>query len=269
MTFVLESEHMIPKLILASNSPRRRQLLALTGWSFTVQPVDIDERPLPGEMPSEYVLRLAETKALAAGKYAVPGQVVLAADTTVAEENQIMGKPEDAAEAREMLRRLRGRMHTVYTALGILVMPAVARTPANTDAPGKVENPLIPGTSGASGASLDYRGEPFHLIKDICATRVWMRNYTDEEIEAYIASGDPFDKAGAYAIQSAEFRPAEHIEGCYTCVVGLPVCLVVRALARFGMTPPENVTATCPAHLEMDAPCSAYQAFSQEQSGGS
>ncbi len=97
---------MVPTLILASNSPRRRRLLAFTGWTFAVRPVDIDERPLPGELPPDYVLRLAESKARAAGKYALPGQTVLAADTTVADGEWILGKPADAAEAREMLRGL-------------------------------------------------------------------------------------------------------------------------------------------------------------------
>ena len=204
---------MIPTLVLASNSPRRRRLLALTGWTFSVRPVDVDERPLPGEAPDGYVLRLAESKARAAGKDAVPGQVVLTADTTVADGAVILGKPADAAEARQMLRDLRGRTHTVYTAIAVL-------------------RNQISGTAAASGASIDYRAEPPHVLTNLCATQVWMRSTTDDEIENYIASGDPFDKAGAYAIQNPEFQPVEQIEGCYCCVVGLPVCAVVRALAQ-------------------------------------
>ncbi len=247
---------MIPMLILASNSPRRRQLLTLTGWTFSVQPVDIDERPHPGELPPDYVLRLAESKALAAGKQALPGQVVLAADTTVADENSILGKPENAAEARAILRSLRGRAHSVYTALGVLRIRGASGTPQALEASYQ-ETPNIP-----------INEELPSLITDVCATRVWMRNYTDEEIEAYIASGDPFDKAGAYAIQNPDFQPVERIEGCYTCVVGLPVCYMVRMLARFGLTPPQEVTAACPAHLEMDTPCPVYEALLKIESGG-
>ncbi len=248
---------MIPMLILASNSPRRRQLLALTGWTFSVQPVDIDENPHPGELPPDYVLRLAETKALAAGKQALPGQVVLAADTTVADENRILGKPESAAEARDMLRSLRGRAHTVYTALGVLRIPGASGTPRGSEA------------SYRGTTSIPINEELPSLITDVCATRVWMRSYTDEEIDAYIASGDPFDKAGAYAIQNTDFQPVERIEGCYACVVGLPVCYAVRMLARFGLTPPEAVTAACAAHLAMDTPCPVYEALLKIESGGS
>lgn len=244
---------MVSTLILASNSPRRRRLLAFTGWTFTVRPVDVDERPLPGEPPDEYVLRLAEIKARAAGQYTQPGQVVLAADTTVADGLTILGKPADGGEARQMLHNLRGRMHVVYTAVAVLI-PAL---PGNADA----------GTMQTSRTSIDHPSEPFRIVTDICATRVWMRSYTDDEIENYIASGDPFDKAGAYAIQNPVFQPVERIAGCYCCVVGLPVCAAVRALSRFGLTPPEDVTAGCAAHLEKDAPCPVYQALLRQESG--
>lgn len=230
-TFVLESKDMAPTLLLASNSPRRRMLLSFTGWTFSVRPVDIDERPLPGEPPSDYVLRLAEQKARAAGQYALPGQLILAADTTVADGEQILGKPADAAEAREMLRRLRNREHAVYTAIGV------------ADA------------------------QAGRLLTDLSATRVWMRDYSDAEIEAYIASGDPFDKAGGYAIQNPDFHPVERIEGCYPCVVGLPVCAVVRTLAAFGLTPPVNVAEDCPTHENMGRPCPVYQRLMTVEQG--
>jgi len=220
---VLESIHMVPNLLLASNSPRRRQILSLTGWLFAVQPVDINESPQPGELPSDYVLRLAESKARAAGSFASIGQIVLAADTTVVDGAQILGKPADAQEAREMLRSLRGREHFVYTAIGI-------------------SNP---------------RDESVYV--DICETQVWMRHYTDDEIEAYIASGDPFDKAGAYAIQNPTFHPVERIVGCYSNVVGLPLCRVVRGLAQFGLYPPVDLTGECREHLEAGTPCLVYQ----------
>jgi septum formation protein len=244
---------MVSTLVLASNSPRRRQLLALTGWTFNVRPVDIDEYPLPGEVPEAYVLRLAERKARTARQQAVPGQTVLAADTTVADGNTILGKPADAGEARVMLRSLRGREHTVYTAIGVC-------------AAGREGTPEA---SIAQSAQLAGVQQVPGLLTDVCATRVWMRDYTDAEIEAYIASGDPFDKAGAYAIQNQDFHPVERIIGCYSCVVGLPVCRVVSALAQFGLTPPVNVTADCQSHLDQGAPCPVYEVLLRVESGGS
>ncbi len=210
---------MAPTFFLASNSPRRRQLLSLTGWNFSVRPVDIDERPLPGELPPDYVLRLAESKARAAGALASPGELILAADTTVADGERILGKPGDAAEARAMLQSLRGREHVVYTAIAIFDPAAV------------------------------------HLVTDLCAAHVLMRGYTDVEIDTYIASGDPFDKAGAYAIQNQGFHPVERVSGCYACVVGLPLCQVVRAMAQFGLKPPRDISAACPEALQIDTPC--------------
>lgn len=215
---MLESGLMAP-LRLASNSPRRRQLLSLTGIPFTVHPVDIDERPLPGEAPSDYVLRLAQDKARAALGEARPGEIILTADTTVADGDRILGKPSDPAEAREMLLSLGGRAHAVFTAIGV--------------------------SDSSTG----------RLLVDLCSTTVWMRAYTPVEIEDYIASGDPFDKAGAYAIQNQVFRPVERIEGCYACVMGLPVCHVLRALREFGLHSASDIANTCPQYLEIDSPC--------------
>lgn len=198
--------------------------MSLTGWKFDVRPVEIDERPLPGEPPDRYVLRLAKLKAQAASLTSQADEVILTADTTVADGGHILGKPANAAEAREMLRSLRGRAHTVYTAFGITNSPSCA-----------------------------------FPITDLCATRVWMRDYTDGEIEAYIASGDPFDKAGAYAIQHPVFEPAERVEGCYACVVGLPVCHVARAMVSFGFSPPSPITTSCPEVLQIDSPCPAAE----------
>jgi septum formation protein len=222
-SFVLESDSMTLKLVLASNSPRRRELLALTGWQFSVQPVDIDESPWPAELPADYVRRLAEGKARAAGQHARPGSIILAADTTVVDGDTILGKPADAAEARAMLVSLQGREHKVYTAISV------------------------------------FDPQSGRLINDICATSVWMRSYSGDEIETYIASGDPFDKAGAYAIQNPQFRPVERIEGCYACVVGLPLCNVVRLLAQFGLETEKDLTAACPQMLEIDTPCPEFE----------
>jgi septum formation protein len=166
---VLESPTMT--LILASNSPRRRQLLALAGWDFIVSVADVDESPLPNESPADYVIRLAETKARAITADA--DQIILAADTTVVDGSDILGKPRDDAEAIAMLTRLRGRTHQVYTGIALL----------------RVSDGL--------------------LLKDLCVTDVPMREYSDEEMRVYVATGDPLDKAGAYAIQHPGFSPVE------------------------------------------------------------
>ncbi len=210
------------KLLLASNSPRRKQLLALGGWTFEVQPADIDERPLPDEQPWDYVLRLARTKAQVVADIAPPDACIIAADTTVVDliENPagtvILGKPANPQEAWAMLRQLRGRAHQVYTALAI------------------------------------YRPAEQMLFSDLCVTNVPMRDYTDDEIEAYIASGDPFDKAGGYAIQHAGFHPVEKLSGCYANVVGLPLCHLTRTMRRFGIEPQHDIPSACQAALQYD-----------------
>lgn len=220
-------------LTLASNSPRRRALLALTGWPFIVRAVEVDESPRPGEPPADYVLRLAESKARAAGKGAGPEEIILTADTTVADGSSILGKPAGTDEARAMLRQLRGREHAVHTAIGIF--------------------------QPQGGTASDTR-----ILTDLCTTRVWMRAYSDAEIEAYVASGDPLDKAGAYAIQNLGFSPVERIEGCYACVVGLPICRVVRALELFGLMPQNDITAACSEAPGQTTPCRVHQAIIAE-----
>lgn len=215
MDKTIESE-----LVLASSSPRRRELLALLGLPFHTRPADVDESLLPGERPADYALRLAREKArVVAAVY--PDQPVLAADTIVVDDGQVLGKPVDAAEARQTLQRLRGRTHRVYTAIA-LQLP----------------------NSGA-------------LLTDLCETEVPMRSYSAAEIEDYIASGDPFDKAGAYAIQHPEFQPVEILNGCYANVVGLPLCHVVRTLVRAGRQPAQDVPAACQSHLGYN--CPVYQ----------
>jgi len=205
-------------LVLASSSPRRRELLALTGWNFEVRPADIDESPRPGEPPADYVLRLAMGKAQAAAVQAGPGQVVLAADTTVADGLTLLGKPADRLEAFAMLERLRGRVHQVYTALAI-------HSPDSGD-----------------------------LFTDLCASQVPMRLYTTAEIETYIATGDPLDKAGAYAIQHPGFHPVEGFGGCFASVMGLPLCHLTRTLKKMGITPPVDVPVACQRHLGYACP---------------
>lgn len=205
-------------LLLASNSPRRKQLIALGGWIFRVQPADIDETPWPGESPDQYVLRLAQEKARAAASRDGSGDLVVAADTTVADGDLILGKPADARQAVEMLTRLRGRTHKVYTAVAVL--------------------------RPADGV----------MRAEVCATEVPMRPYSEAEIQAYVASGDPLDKAGAYAIQHPGFHPAERLAGCYANVVGLPLCHLTRLLRSFGVLPQGEVAQACQATLGYDCP---------------
>jgi len=210
-----------PVLILASNSPRRRELLALGGWMFHVRPSDVDESQRPGETPGAYVLRLAESKARAGAALAHPGQVIVAADTAVAVDGDILGKPRDVAEAAVMLRRLRGRAHQVYTGLAVL--------------------------DPSSGK----------LATDLCVTQVPMRSYSEGELDAYVASGDPLDKAGAYAIQHAGFHPVESLAGCYASVMGLPLCHLVRSLQKLDVRPRADVPAECQSALHYSCPISA------------
>ena len=210
-------------LVLASNSPRRRELFTLGGWAFRVQAVEVNEQTLPDEAAAEYVLRLAQSKAQAAAGTLEAETVVVAADTTVADGEHILGKPRHASEAIAMLRRLRGRTHRVYTALAVL------------------------------------RPKDGLLLTDLCATDVPMRAYSEEEIAAYVASGDPLDKAGAYAIQSRTFHPALALSGCYANVMGLPLCHLGRLLRRAGLandSHPADLPAACQAAL--DYTCDVY-----------
>lgn len=212
------------EILLASNSPRRKQLLALGGWTFTVWPADIDERLLPDERPWDYVLRLAQTKASVVAELAPHDALIIAADTTVVDLIQdpagrdtsiILGKPANTQQARAMLQQLRARIHQVYTALSV------------------------------------YRKSDQMQLNELCVTNVPMRNYTDAEIEAYIATGDPFDKAGGYAIQHAGFHPAEQLSGCYANVVGLPLCHLNSPLKALWRSTPKRFTPGLSGYLEI------------------
>jgi septum formation protein len=195
-------------LVLASASPRRRELLAQCGFSFTVHPTTIPEDPLPNEDPIAYVVRLARqkaetvfaeiTKASASEERAsAPPQVVLGADTTVTIDNQILGKPENAADAARMLRLLSGRTHRVITGVAVV-------TTTQTEIAAEV-------------------------------TGVRFLTLSEEEIAAYIATGEPMDKAGAYAIQGRAARWIPRIIGDYFNVVGLPLALVTTMLESVGI----------------------------------
>ena len=194
-------------LILASASPRRQELLRAAGIAVTVQPTNIPEFPLDGEAARVFAERLAREKAWAIFKQR-PTDFVLGADTVVVVDKEILGKPRNPADAERMLRRLSGRSHEVTT--GVCVMGPKTNTPAN------------PKPEPALG---DTRSE---------TTTVTMAGLTDEEIRAYVASGEPMDKAGAYAIQGMASRWIPRIEGDYSNVVGLPVALVYRMLKEAG-----------------------------------
>ncbi len=181
-------------LVLASRSPRRQEILERAGFAFVVRPADVDESALEGENPVEHVRRLAREKAMAVD--CAEGETVLGADTVVVAGGEILGKPRDAGDAARMLRMLSGRDHQVLTGICL-------RTPTR------------------------------HIV-DIEATRVWFRPLTAGDIAAYISSGEPMDKAGAYAIQGLASKFIPRIEGCYLNVVGLPAAKVAAHLERLG-----------------------------------
>jgi septum formation protein len=181
------------RLLLASASPRRAELLRAAGFDFDVHPATVDESPLDGEVPDRYVYRLAEAKARAVLPVA-GDRIVLAADTTVVIDGRILGKPVDADDAAGMLRTLSGRRHEVLT-----------------------------GVTLAQGTRVVTRVE---------TTGVHMAPMADEEITWYVTSGEPADKAGAYAVQGLAARFVTRIEGSYSNVVGLPIALVYLMLGE-------------------------------------
>jgi septum formation protein len=190
-----------PPLVLASASPRRRELLRSLELEFELRPVDLDETPLPDEPADRYVTRLAAEKAAAAAA-AGDGrrELVLAADTTVVLDGELLGKPADAAEARWMLARIAGREHQVHTGVALL------------DAGRSDSSPLV----------------------EQVTSRVRMALLGAEDIAWYVATGEPMDKAGAYAVQGLGALFVEEIDGNYTNVVGLPLPTVLRLFARAG-----------------------------------
>ena len=194
------------ELVLASGSPRRRELLALAGFSPRIIVPDVDESVLAGESPTDYVVRVAGLKAAAVGVAA--DEVVLAADTTVELDGEPLAKPADEADARAMLTRLSGRTHLVHTAVA-------ARRGAGDGA-----TPNGPIDAGA-----------------LVTTAVTFVELTAEQIGRYVASGEPLDKAGAYAIQGAAGAFVRRVEGSVTNVVGLPLAETVELLAGLGCEP--------------------------------
>jgi septum formation protein len=192
------------RLILASASPRRMDLLRDAGFDFDVEPAHVDESALGGEAPRAYVARVAALKAqtIAAGH---PDDIVLAADTTVVIDGEMLAKPADDDDARRMLRRLAGRTHEVLT--GVAVVAA-----------GREESVVV-------------------------ATRVRFRPMTGADIDWYVASGEPLDKAGAYGVQGLASRFVESMDGSYSNVVGLPIDAVRALLEVSGLTPHDAARA--------------------------
>ncbi len=185
---MIVSSHVVPELILASQSPRRRELLATAGFHFTVRFQPVEEIRAAGETPAGYVKRLARTKAEAA--WASGDEIILGADTIVVLDDRVLEKPADASAARSMLRELSGREHTVITGICL---------------------------RHAGGAVLDSE-----------STRVRFLPLDESEIDDYVSSGEPMDKAGAYAIQGLASKFVDRIGGCYFNVMGLPLALVYR-----------------------------------------
>lgn len=185
-------------IILASNSPRRRELLRQIGLAFKVCPTQTDERVLPSEKPETYAVRVASDKASVAIRKVTKG-IVIAADTIVVAGDSILGKPVDKHDAERMLLMLQGKMHLVMT--GIAVMDAGTKK----------------------------------MLTGLSVTKVWFRNMTEAEIHSYVETGEPKDKAGAYGIQGKGALLVERIEGCYFNVVGLPLSLLGGLLRDFNV----------------------------------
>lgn len=197
-----------PPLFLASSSPRRRDLMALLGIEVSVESADIDETLRDHEPPADYAQRLSREKALTVSARH-PDAIVIAADTIVVHQGTILGKPRDEGEARTMLRALSGARHLALT--GVTV----------------------------------HRGRAPKTLTDLCESRVTLRALSDEEIDRYIATGSPMDKAGGYAIQDDRFALAEQVVGCPANVMGLPMCHVLRHLSRLGVVLPESRPTAC------------------------
>lgn len=185
---------MTTPVILASSSPRRRELLTLIGLRHEVLPANVDETLLPGEIPWAYAERLARAKAQAVAR---PGFVSIGSDTIVVVDGEVLGKPADAADAKQMLQRLSGRAHVVMTAIAVV---------------------------------FDGR-----VTSDVVKVGVTFRSLRDDEIDDYIATGEPMDKAGSYGIQGFGATIVDGVDGDYFAVMGLPVNRMIRLLESIGL----------------------------------
>lgn len=201
-------------IVLASASPRRRQLLAQSGAEVRVHPVGVSEQARPGETPESLVQRLADAKAGAALTAAQDAQLVLGADTIVVRDGRILGKPASAEDAEAMLMSLAGRTHHVLTGLTLI--------------------------------------EPVSGRRAACVTlsRVPMRGYSQAEIHDYVATGSPMDKAGAYGIQDEGINPVDlaAFADCFTNVMGMPLCQLGQALSALGYRPPRDLGQICQSY---------------------
>lgn len=206
------------KLVLASNSPRRKELLALFGLPFSTSPSNINEKKLDLETPEQYVIRMAYEKGRC--KQLAPDEFVLSADTIVELNGETIGKPKDEDDAKNILKKIRGKTHFVHTALSL------------------------------------RNGETDEIIRGICHTKVIIRNYSDEEIQSYLNQNNALDKAGAYAIQDAAFHPVERIEGCYSNVMGLPLCSLFRLFQQAGFRLDIKIAECCQEYN--DITCEVY-----------
>lgn len=214
---------MIPDFILASASPRRRMLLQLLNIPFTVEVADVDEDSIVDSDPLLNVQRRSLLKAAGLEVATQRDVVILAADTIVTIDDDILNKPATTNEAREMLQRLRGRPHQVHTSLTL--------------------------RDNLSGKT----------VTEVDSVDVYMRPYTDNEIDAYIATGDPMDKAGAYAIQHPDFQPVAQLNGCYLTVMGLSLCHLLAVLPQFALR--VSVNEHTLRQLHQNHPCELLQAF--------
>jgi len=205
-----------PRLILASQSPRRRELFGWLGFPFETLDGSIDESPIPGEDAGYHVLRIAEAKAEAAAQGLDGDFIVVSADTVVVDRGEILGKPVDATHAEQILQRLSGHDHFVDTGF------------------------------------IFYNLSDRSMAKGLCESRVRMRSFSDQEIKTYVLSGDPLDKAGAYAIQNREFNPVPEFSGCMANVMGLPLCHLKRELIRQGIVLNADLVMTCKDQLGYD-----------------
>jgi septum formation protein len=207
-----------PPLALASRSPRRREMLSWLGLPFECLDGSINETPLPEEAPRAHVLRVAEEKARSAAREWEGTWTLISADTVVVDQGEILGKPADAGDAARMLEQLSGREHCVDTGLII------------------------------------YNLDDGSITSTLCESRVRMRSLTAEEIMDYVRSGDPLDKAGAYAIQNRDFNPVPEFSGCMANVMGLPLCHLVRQLEDRRVLLKKNPPDVCKEHAGYDCP---------------
>ena len=218
------------RFILASQSPRRRELLGLCGYPFDTMAADVDENSVSDPDPAQDCIQTARLKAEAILNQIYTTQqertIIVAADTIVALDGQILGKPRDATDAKQMLTTLRGRIHDVHT--GVMIIDV--------------------------DSGREVLGSHTAVVK--------MRRYTNQEMSAYVASGDPLDKAGAYAIQHPIFRPVEQLNGCYLGVMGLSICHLLQLLRQIDLPFQAELASLETAHQRYE--CRLYDNIAQE-----